>query len=138
LLKFAAFNNMRLILNNLFYTFIISTVLAIAANCVYYAIAERGQDYDYKNAVTLIAGSTLVLTVILLVMALPVLFLANKQYWNNVPVRLFLYFSGSAAFLIAVFTLQANANTKIFDMVTVFIFIIVHYIFYHKTVKAMN
>lgn len=129
---------MRLLLNNLFKTFIISTVLAIAANCIYYTIAERGQDYDYKNAVTLIAGSTFVLTVILLVMALPVLFLANKQYWNNVPLRLFLYFSGSAAFLIAVFTLQANANTKIFDMITVFIFIIVHYIFYHKTEKTMN
>ncbi len=129
---------MRLLLNNHFKTFIISTVLAIAANCIYYAIAQRGQDYDYKNAVILIAGSTLALTVILLVMALPVLFLANKQYWNNVPLRLFLYFSGSAAFLIAVFTLQVNANTKIFDMITVFIFIIVHYIFYHKTVKAMN
>ena len=129
---------MRLLLNNLFKTFIISTVLAIAANCIYYAIEERGQNYDYKNIVTQIAGNTLVLTVILLIMALPVLFLVNRQYWNNLPLRLFLYFSGSAAFLIAVFTQQANTSNKIFQMLTVFIFIIVHYIFYHKTVKAMN
>ena len=129
---------MRLILNNLFKTFILSTVLAIAANCIYYAVVERGQAYDYINVVTLISGNCLKLTVILLIMALPVLFLANRQYWNNVPLRLFLYFSGSAAFLIAVFTLQVDALTKITELITVFIFIIVHYIFYHKTAKAMN
>ena len=138
MLKFAAFNIMRLLLNNLFKTFIISTVVAIAANCIYYAYAERGQDYDYKHAVAQIAGGTVELTVILLIMTLPVLFLVNRQYWNNKPLRLFLYFSGSAAFLIAVFTQKANTPNTISEMITVFTFIIVHYIFYHKTAKAMN
>lgn len=129
---------MRLLLNNLFKTFIISTVVAIAANCIYYVYAERGQDYDYKNVVTQIAAGTVELTVILLIMTLPVLFLVNRQYWNNKPLRLFLYFSGSAAFLIAVFTQKGNTPNTISEMITVFTFIIVHYIFYHKTMKAMN
>ena len=129
---------MRLLLNSLFKTFIISTVVAIAANCIYYAYAGSGQDYDYKQAVAQIAGGTVELTVILLVMTLPVLFLVNRQYWNNKPLRLFLYFSGSAAFLIAVFTQKANTPNTISEMITVFTFIIVHYIFYYKTAKAMN
>lgn len=129
---------MRLLLNNLFKTFTISTVVAIAANCIYYVYAERGQDYDYKNVVTQIAADTVELTVILLIMTLPVLFLVNRQYWNNKPLRLFLYFSGSAAFLIAVFTQKGNTPNTISEMITVFTFIIVHYIFYHKTMKAMN
>lgn len=129
---------MRLLLNNLFKTFIISTVVAIAANCIYYVYAERGQDYDYKNVVTQIAAGTVELTVILLIMTLPVLFLVNRQYWNNKPLRLFLYFSGSAAFLIAVFTQKGNTPNTVSEMITVFTFIIVHYIFYHKTMKAMN
>lgn len=126
---------MQALTKNLFKTFIISTVLAVAANCIYYAIIQHGQIDDYQQVVSKIAGGTLLLTVILLIMSLPVLFLLNKNYWSNKLVRVLLYFSGSLVFIIAVLIMQANQAEKIFEFITGIIFFIVHSIFYYNVTK---
>lgn len=126
---------MQALTKNLFKTFIISTVLAVAANCIYYAIIQHGQIDDYQQVVSKIAGGTLLLTVILLIMSLPVLFLLNKSYWSNKLVRVLLYFSGSLVFIIAVLIMQANQAEKIFEFITGIIFFIVHSIFYYNVTK---
>lgn len=126
---------MQALTKNLFKTFIISTVLAVAANCIYYAIIQHGQIDDYQQVVSKIAGGTLLLTVILLIMSLPVLFLLNKSYWSNKLVRVLLYFSGSLVFIIAVLIMQANQAEKVFEFITGIIFFIVHSIFYYNVTK---
>ena len=121
---------------NLFKTFIITTVVAVALNCVYYVIVQRGQSYDYQHAVTLIAGSTLVLTVILLIMTLPSLFLNYPQYWANKLSRVLLYFSGPVVFIIAVFNIRAGINDKVVDLITVAIFLSIHSFFYYRLTQT--
>lgn len=126
---------MKALTKNLFKTFIISTVLAIAANCVYYAMLQHWKIDDYQHIVSQIAGGTLLFTVILLIMSLPVLFLLNASYWNNKIMRVLLYFSGSVAFLIAVFNMQVDESDKMFRLITGFVFLIVHAIFYFIITK---
>lgn len=119
------------LVKNLFTTFIIATALAIGANCAYYIYLMHGNAIDYQSVATKIAGATLLLTVILTVMSLPVLFLVNVNYWNNQSLRLALYFSGPVVFLIASLTLKAHTSDQIFDLLTGAIFLIVHTIFYY-------
>jgi hypothetical protein len=121
---------------NLFKTFIFSTVLAIAANSLYYAYIRRNITTDYQQAVPLITGGTFFMTVMLTIMTVPMLFLDNINYWNNVLVRLLLYFSGSVVFIITIICLPLTTVNKLFDLITGAIFILVHFFFYAKTVKA--
>jgi hypothetical protein len=129
---------MKSLTKNLFKTFIISTVLAIAANCIYYAIIQQGKTADYAHVVSQIAGGTLMLTVILLIMSLPVLFLLNVTYWNNKLMRVLLYFSGPVVFVLAALNMQVNRADKVFDLITGFSFLIVHSVFYYLTTKNTN
>lgn len=129
---------MKALTKNLFKTFIISTVLAIAANCIYYAIIQQGKIDDYQQVVSKIAGGTLMLTVILLIMTVPVLFLLNINYWNNKLMRVLLYFSGPVVFIIAALNMQVNRADKVFDLITGFTFLIVHSVFYYLSTKNTN
>jgi hypothetical protein len=126
---------MKALIKNLFKTFIISTVLAIAANCIYFAIIQHGKIDDYQHVVSQIAGGTLLLTVILFIMSLPVLFLLSPVYWNNKLARVLLYFSGAVVFIIAVINMQPNPTDKIFELITGVIFLLVHSAFYYIITK---
>jgi len=127
---------MPLLVNNLFKTFIISTVVAIALNCAYYAYIVHGSPIDYAHTVTKISGATLLLTVIISIMSLPALFLLNANYWNNLWVRISLYFAGSVVFIISVLTSLLNPSDKIFDLITGIVFLTTHAIFYYLATKA--
>lgn len=91
------------LVKNLLTTFIIATALAIGANCAYYVYIMHGNTIDYQSIATKIAGATLLLTVILSIMSLPVLFLLNPHYWNMIWLRVMLYFSGPVVFIISSF-----------------------------------
>jgi hypothetical protein len=119
----------------LFKTFIFSTILAIVANIIYYAYMQRNTAQDYAHVVQLVSGGTFFLTVILTIMSSPMLFLANINYWNSVPVRLLLYFSGSIAFIVTVLLMPLSMLNKLFDLIAVAIFILVHFFFYVMTVR---
>jgi hypothetical protein len=123
---------------NLFTTFIIATALAIGANCAYYIYLMRGNPIDYGSVTTKIAGATLLLTVILSVMSLPVLFLVNVNYWDNQSLRLALYFSGPVVFLIASLTLKAHTSDQIFDLITGSIFLLIHSIYFIFLIRNKN
>ncbi|SDT37815.1 hypothetical protein SAMN05216490_3269 [Mucilaginibacter mallensis] len=120
---------------NLFKTFIFSTILAIAANSIYYAYIQRNLTQDYQHAVPLITGGTFFLTIILTIMASPMLFLANINFWNIIWVRLLLYFSGTIVFIGTVIFMPLSIANKLFDLITGAIFILVHFFFYARTVK---
>ena len=110
--------------------------MALAANSIYYAIILKNSINDYQHAVSLIAGGTLFLTIILTIMSLPMLFLFNINYWNNILARLLLYFSGSIVFIITVMFMPLGPKDRLFDLIAGFIFILVHWFYYLKTVKA--
>ena len=60
---------MQELLKTLFKTFIISIVLTIAINSMYYAVSKQNEDYGH--VIPLIISGALFLNVMLLVMALP-------------------------------------------------------------------
>jgi len=121
---------------NLFKTFIFSTIIALAANSIYYAVIQKSNLNDYQHAVSIVAGGTLFLTVILTIMSLPMLFLFSITYWNNLLVRLLLYFSGSIAFIVTIMLMPLDPANRVFDLIAGLIFILVHWFYYLKTVKA--
>jgi len=120
---------------NLFKTFIFSTILAIAANSIYYAYIQRTVTQDYQHMAQLVSGGVFFLTIILTIMASPMLFLVNINYWNNIWVRLLLYFLGSIVFVVTVLLMPLNVANKLFDLITVAIFILVHFFFYARIVR---
>jgi len=63
------------------------------------------------------------------------LFLANPAYYNNLSIRLVLYFSGSVVFVITAFRLQLNPENKTLYFITAISFIIVHSVFYYLMTK---
>jgi hypothetical protein len=119
----------------LFRTFIFSTILAIVANIIYYAYMQRNTTLDYPHVVQLVSGGTFFLTLILTIMSSPMLFLANINYWNSLPIRLLLYFSGSVAFIVTVLLMPLSMLNKLFDLIAVAIFILVHFFFYVRLVR---
>jgi hypothetical protein len=126
---------MHLLIKNLLSTFVISTLLAICANCGYYAYLMRGNSYDLQSIALSISGGTLILTVILAIMSLPALFVQNKNYWDNVIVRLLLYFSGSVVYMVASFVQSASYSEKRFHILTGIVFLLVHSVFYFVAVR---
>jgi len=120
----------------LFRTFIFSTILAIVANIIYYAYMQRNATLDYPHVVQLVSGGTFFLTLILTIMSSPMLFLANINYWNSLPIRLLLYFSGSVAFIVTVLLMPLSMLNKLFDLIAVAIFILVHFFFYVRLVRS--
>ncbi len=119
----------------LFKTFIFSTILAIVANIIYYAYMQHNTALDYQQVVQLVSGGTFFLTLILTIMSTPMLFLVNINYWNNIWVRLLLYFLGSIVFVVTVLLMPLNVANKLFDLITVAIFILVHFFFYARIVR---
>jgi hypothetical protein len=117
----------------LFKTFIFSLILSIAATSIYYAIKQKG--LDYSHVLPVIFEDIFFLNIIVFVMSLPALFLVNPIYWNNLTVRLPLYFSGSIAFLVTSMTMKLQPADKVVYLLTGAIFMIVHSVFYYLTVK---
>ena len=120
---------------SLFRTFIFSTILAIVANIIYYAYMQHNTALDYPHVVQLVSGGTFFLTLILTIMSSPMLFLVNINYWNNIWVRLLLYFLGSIVFVVTVLLMPLNVANKLFDLIAVAIFILVHFFFYVRIVR---
>ena len=118
---------------SLFKTFIISVVVSIAAVCIYYAATQKSN--DYAHVVPVIASGALFLNGMLLIMSVPVIFLSYPNIWNNKIVRVILYFAGPLVFFATTLTLKLSNADKTVYLLTVFIFLIVHTIFYIKTIK---
>ena len=123
---------------NLLSTFVISTALAIGVNFGYYAYLMRGSTFDTLAIAETIAGGTILLTVILAVMTIPVLFLQNINFWNNVIVRVLLYFSGPVVYLIASFSQSVSDTEKTFHFLTGGVFLLVHAVFYFLAVRKLG
>jgi hypothetical protein len=124
---------MKLIVKNLFITFITSILISAALTCVYYAVIQKG--INYQQALPSIISGVFFLNLILLVMSLPVLFLAFPNYWTNTLVRFLLYFSGPACFIIAVFNIKLKPQDELVYLATGVIFILVHTWFYYRLIK---
>ena len=120
---------------NLFKTLIISIVLAIAANCIYYAASQKGAAHDYAHVVPPIISGALLLNLILGIMAVPSLFLTNAAYWKNISVRLLLYFAGPLLFLVTVLYMRLQPAVAIFYLSIGIIFILVHTFFYFRLIR---
>ena len=88
-----------------------------------------------QSAVVAIAGGTLLLTVILSIMTLPVLFLLNANFWNTLVARVVLYFSGPVVFIVAAITLPLSSSDKKFDLLTGIIFLLTHGVFNYLLVR---
>ena len=120
---------------NLFKTFIISIVLSVALNCVYYAVTQKGISTDYKHVASMMISGAFLLNAILAIMSLPSLFLTNVTYWKNISVRLLLYFSGPLLFLATVLYMRLQPAVAIFYLSTGIIFILVHTFFYLRVIR---
>jgi len=117
----------------LFKTFLFSLILSAAASSIYFAVTQKGQ--DYSHALPGVFEGVFFLNMMIFVMTLPSLFLVNPVYWNNLAVRLPLYFSGSIAFLVTALSMKLTPSDKFVYLLTGAIFIIVHSVFYYLTVK---
>jgi hypothetical protein len=116
-------------------TIIVAIIVAIAVNCIYYAILTRSGQHDYAHAVSLIMERTFFVGIIIAVMSLPMLFLYNPNYWNSISSRLLLYFEGSILFIIAVFFVATNPLTKTADLLTGTVFFFTNCIFYYRLTR---
>ena len=123
---------------NLFKTFIISIVVSIAVNCIYYAESQKGGLQDYQHIVPSIASGAFFLNIILGLMSIPSLFLANPAYWNKPPVRFLLYFAGPVLFLATVLFMKLQPANAIFYFTTGIIFLIVHAVFYFRLTRKLT
>jgi len=119
----------------LFRTIILSIVVAIAANCIYYAVITHSGEHDYLHAAQLIMERTFLLGIIIAIMSLPMLFLFNPNYWNHSLGRFLLYFSGSIMFIVTIFYISTNAITKTADLLTGTVFLVVNGIFYYRLTR---
>jgi hypothetical protein len=119
----------------LFKTFIISVIVSIAANCIYYAVITHSGNHDYTHAVPLIMERIFSLGIIIAVMSLPMLFLFNPNYWNHFLGRLLLYFEGPILFIITIFYISTNPITKTADLLTGAVFLIINGIFYYRLTR---
>jgi len=124
---------MKIIPKQLFKTFLISVILSIAANSIYYASMQKGA--DITNALTTIMEDATFLNIVIFIMSLPALFLASPIYWNNLTVRLLLYFAGSIIFIVTALSLKIQPANRVVYLLSGGIFLIVHSVFYYFTVK---
>lgn len=101
-------------------------------SCAYYAMQNKGLGEDLKSILPSLSESVAFLNIIIFVMSLPTLFLANPAYYNNLSIRLVLYYAGSVVFLITTFRLdQLSTQNKALYFITGVTFIIVHSVFYY-------
>lgn len=116
-------------------TILLSVIVAVAANCIYYAVITDSGQRDYRQAVPLIMEQTFFQGIIIAVMSLPMLFLYHPNYWNNLIGRLLLYFAGPIMFIIAIFFTSTNPVSKTANLLTGAVFIIVNAIFYYTLTR---
>jgi len=124
------------LLKNLFITFILSTLLSAAVNCIYFAIIKHGD--DYQHVVPLIIVGVLFLNAILFLMSVPVLFLSFQNIYSNLPIRLLLYFTGPLLFIASIWFSNFDSADKLFYLITGFIYLTLHIISYFRSVKNSN
>jgi len=126
---------MKVTPKNLFKTFIFSTLLGIAATCIYYAISQKGNDSDYSHVIPLIIMGSVLLNLIAIVMSLPALFLNQINVWTNQWLRFILYFSGPVLLILTVIFGQIEGSDKAIYLLILTIFLITHAVFYRKMIK---
>lgn len=117
----------------LFKGFLFSLLISVAASCIYFAVTQKG--IDYSQALSPIMEGVFLLNIMVFVMTLPSLFLVNPVYWNNLAVRLLLYFSGPIVFIITASFLKIQPSYKVVYLLTGVIFLLVHAVFYYLMVK---
>lgn len=126
---------MKVTLKSLFTTFIFSAILGIAVNSIYYFISQRQNGYDYGHLLPLMAEGVLFMNIIAIIMSLPALFLNNPLYSNTRWIRLLLYFLGPVLLIATIIWRPLGESDKIFYLITGFIFLIVHAVYYRKAFK---
>lgn len=126
---------MKALARQLFKTFLFSVIISIVVSCIYYAIQHKGLTQDFNSIIASLAEGVAFLNIIIFIMTLPALFLVNPAYYNNVTVRLVLYFAGSVVFTITAFRLQLSPENKAIYFITAITFIVVHSIFYYLMTK---
>lgn len=117
----------------LFKGFLFSLLISVAASCIYFAVTQK--NIDYKNVISPIMEGVFFLNIIVFIMTLPSLFLVNPLYWNNLIVRLLLYFAGPIIFIITTLSLSLPPSYKIVYLITGVVFLLVHSVFYYLIVK---
>ncbi len=120
----------------LFRTFILSVIIGIAATCIWYAISHK-QDSDYSHVLPLIVVGALFLNGVLVLMSVPVLFLANPAIRKNKAVAMMLYFAGPVLLLVTVLIMKDNGDKAVYMLMT-FIYLIVHTFFYFRTARKLE
>ena len=126
---------MKVTPKNLFKTFIFSTLLGIAATCIYYGISKKGNNSDYGHVIPLIIMGSVLLNLIAVVMSLPALFLNQPNVWTNPWLRFILYFSGPVLLVLTVIFGQIEGSDKAIYLLILTIFLITHAVFYRKMIK---
>jgi membrane protein CcdC involved in cytochrome C biogenesis len=121
------------LLRLLFTTFIISILISTAATCIFYSVLLKTD--DYSHTVQKIASGVFLLNCILLIMSLPVIFLSTPELWNNKPLRVALYFSGSIFFIIAALFERVSQHDKEVYLLNGGVFLVVHTFFYFRETK---
>ncbi|QTE38034.1 hypothetical protein J3L18_02880 [Mucilaginibacter gossypii] len=126
---------MKALARQLFKTFLFSVIISIVASAVYYSLQQKGVSQDLNGILPSLSESVALLNIFILIMTLPMLFLANPVYYNNLSIRLVLYFSGAVVFVITAFRLQLNPENKTLYFITAISFIVVHSVFYYLMTK---
>jgi hypothetical protein len=124
---------MKALLIQLSKTFIISIILSLVANALYYSIFTKSADYGH--VIPLLIMGSLFLNIIILIMTLPVLFLSYPHIWGNVISRSLLYFSGPVVFIITILTTGLQHGDFEVYLITGVIFLVIHTGFYFKMIK---
>lgn len=123
------------ILVALFKTFIISTIISIAAICVFYSVSQKSSDYG--RVVNLVSSGAFLLNIILLIMALPSLFLSTPNMRGKTLMGLLFYFSGIVVFIITALVIHLSYYDRIVYLLAGGIFLVVHTISYIKTLRNL-
>jgi hypothetical protein len=126
---------MKVTPKNLFKTFIFSTLLGIAATCIYYSISQKDKGYDYGHVVPLIITGSIFLNFVAIIVSLPALFLNQENLWANLRMRLLLYFAGPVLLIFTVIFGKIEGSDKIIYLLILAIFLITHAVFYRKMIK---
>jgi hypothetical protein len=126
---------MKALARQLFKTFLFSVIISIVASAVYYSLQHKGVSQDLNGVLPSLSESVALLNIFILIMTLPMLFLANPAYYNNISIRLVLYFAGSVVFIITAFRLQLSPENKAIYFITAISFIVVHSVFYYLMTK---
>jgi hypothetical protein len=131
----------KLLLTNLFKTFLYSTILSIACTSLFsilYFKTKHVQDVNYTKIISSIASGSLFLNLILLIMTLPALFLSYPHIWANKVLRPVFFFLGSVVFIATTLFSKLQQGDIELYLFTGILFLIVDFIFYKKFVNQFK